>query len=434
MSSEKLKKTLGPMHLWGLAVGLVISGEYFGWSYGWGAAGTMGFLAATLMVAVLYTTFIFSFTELTTSMPSAGGPFTYANRAFGPWGGFVAGFATLVEFVFAPPAIANAVGKYFAVVMPSVPPTLVAAAMMLAFGALNLWGVQQSAVFELVVTVLAVGELCVFMGVAAPHFSTQHFMADAWMGGIPGVFAAIPFAIWFFLGIEGVAMASEEVKDPKRDLPIGYISGILTLVVLALGVMLAAGGVGDWKKLASLDFPIPAAIGMALGATNPWTKAFAGIGLFGLIASLNGIILGASRQVFAVAREGLLPSFLASTNRFTSPFAAVIACTAIGLLSIATGTTDQVIVMSALGAVVMYIISMAALFALRSKEPALDRPFKAPLYPVFPAIALGLSAVSLVAMVYYNLKLTAIFVVLFVVGAAYFAVMGPRPATAAAAT
>ena len=70
---------------------------------------------ASLLVATMYTAFIFSFTELTTSIPHAGGPFAYAYRAFGPVGGYIAGFATLVEFVFAPPAIAMAIGaKSFA--------------------------------------------------------------------------------------------------------------------------------------------------------------------------------------------------------------------------------------------------------------------------------------------------------------------------------
>ena len=110
-STSALKQVLRPVHLWAIAVGLVISGEYFGWNYGWGVAGTVGFLLATLLVTVLYVTFIFSFTELTAAIPQAGGPFAYAYRAFGPLGGFVAGDATLVEFLLAPPAIALALGS-----------------------------------------------------------------------------------------------------------------------------------------------------------------------------------------------------------------------------------------------------------------------------------------------------------------------------------
>lgn len=398
MSSPHLKKTLGPFHLWGLAVGLVISGEYFGWSYGWGKAGTLGFLVATVIVAVLYTAFIFSFTELTTAMPSAGGPFTYAHRAFGPWGGFVAGYATLVEFVFAPPAIAFAVGKYVAFAAPDVPAAGVAAAAVVLFGCLNLLGVKQTASFELVVTVLAVIELLIFMGVTGPHFEVAHFVKDGWMGGPWGVVAALPFAIWFFLGIEGVAMASEEVVNPNRDLPRGYISGIVTLVALALGVMLCAGGVGDWQELAHIDFPIPKAAQMALGAGNPWNRIFAVLGVFGLTASLNGIVIGASRQLFAVARAGLLPHGLTHTNRFQAPHVAVVATTLVGLGAIAAGKTDEVITLSALGAVLMYVMSMASLFRLRRVEPNLTRPFVAPWYPWLPGLALVLSFGCLLAM------------------------------------
>ena len=160
-----LQKVLGPVQLWGIAVGLVISGEYFGWSYGWNTAGTLGFLVATVLVATMYTTFIFSFTELSTAIPHAGGPFAYARRAFGPTGGFIAGFATLVEFVFAPPAIALAIGAYLKVQFPGVDPKLIALVAYVAFIALNWVGVGIAAAFELVVTLLAIFELLMFMGV-----------------------------------------------------------------------------------------------------------------------------------------------------------------------------------------------------------------------------------------------------------------------------
>lgn len=94
VTHNELNKTLGTWQLWGIAVGLVISGEYFGWSYGWASAGTLGFLFTSVFVAVMYATFIFSFTELSTSIPHAGGPFAYARHAFGPLGGYIAGTAT----------------------------------------------------------------------------------------------------------------------------------------------------------------------------------------------------------------------------------------------------------------------------------------------------------------------------------------------------
>src|SRR5476649_592402 len=120
-AAETLKRTLKPIHLWAIAVGLVISGEYFGWNLGWGVAGTIGLLIATLLVTVMYITFIFSYTELTTSIPHAGGAFAYAYRALGPFGGLVAGYATMIDFLFATPAIAFALGAYLHFLYPSVP-------------------------------------------------------------------------------------------------------------------------------------------------------------------------------------------------------------------------------------------------------------------------------------------------------------------------
>lgn len=171
--SHQLKPTLGTFHLWGIAVGLVISGEYFGWSYGWGVAGTLGFLVTTLIVATMYTCFIFSFTELTTAIPHAGGPFAYSRKAFGETGGFLAGIATLIEFVFAPPAIAMAIGAYLNVQFPDINPKMIALGAYVVFMGLNIVGVQIAATFELIVTVLAVIELLVFIGVVQPGFSFQ---------------------------------------------------------------------------------------------------------------------------------------------------------------------------------------------------------------------------------------------------------------------
>ena len=404
-----LKKALTPLHLWAIAVGLVISGEYFGWNYGWAVAGPVGFLVATLLVTVLYVTFIFSFTELTTALPQAGGPFAYSYRAFGPVGGFVAGYATLVEFLFAPPAIAFALGSYAHFLLPTVPVLPVALGCYVVFTLINLLGIKESANFSLVVTVLAVGELLLFMGLLAPHFRVATFLAHPVPVRAAGVFAALPFAIWFYLAIEGVAMVAEEVRDPRRTIPRGYGYGLLTLVVLALGVMVLTGGATDWRALSRLDYPLPEALAQVLGRDSRWTRFFASIGLFGLVASFHGTIIGYSRQVFALARAGYLPGALARLNGRQTPHWALLAGGAVGCAALLAGRTDQVIILSVLGAVVMYIMSLLSLFALRRREPALLRPFAVPGYPVVPLVALALSLLCLGALVYYNPTLSGIF-------------------------
>lgn len=437
VTHHELRRTLGPWQLWGIAVGLVISGEYFGWSYGWATAGTLGFVVTSLLVAAMYTTFIFSFTELTTSIPHAGGPFAYARHAFGPVGGYFAGAATLIEFVFAPPAIALAIGAYLNVQFPQLPPKEAAVGAYVVFMALNIIGVQIAATFELVVTLLAIFELLVFMAVVAPGFSIHHFVAGGWSGrdhfsllAVPGMFAAIPFAIWFFLAIEGVAMAAEEAKDPKRSIPIAYIAGICTLVLLAIGVMLFAGAAGDWTKLADINDPLPQAMKIVVGAKSGWLHMLVFLGLFGLIASFHGIILGYSRQIFALARAGYLPRFFSRVHpRFRTPYIAILAGGVIGIAAIYSdelitfaghSLTANIVTMSVFGAILMYIISMLALFRLRRNEPNMERPFKAPLFPWFPAFALLCALICMASMIYSNPWVGAVFAGLLILGYIYF--------------
>ncbi len=437
VTHHELKQSLTTLQLWAIAVGLVISGEYFGWSYGWASAGTLGFTVAALFIAAMYTTFIFSFTELTTSIPHAGGPFAYARHAYGPNGGYFAGAATLIEFVFAPPAIALAIGAYLNVQFPALDPKLAALGAYIIFMGLNIIGVEIAATFELVVTVLAIFELLVFMGVVSPGFSLANFVKGGWSGqdnfsmaAFSGMFAAIPFAIWFFLAIEGVAMAAEEAKDPKRSIPIAYIAGILTLLVLAIGVMLFAGASGDWTKLSNINDPLPQAMKFIVGAKSGWLHMLVVLGLFGLIASFHGIIIGYSRQIFALARAGYLPHVLAKVHsRFKTPYVAILAGGAVGIFAIFSDNliviggqplTANIVTMSVFGAILMYIISMASLFKLRRSEPNMSRPFRAPFYPAFPAFALFAAVIAMIAMIYFNFLIFVIFVVMLAIGYGYF--------------
>ncbi|MBV8388908.1 MAG: ethanolamine permease [Mucilaginibacter sp.] len=422
---EHLKKVLKPVHLWAIAVGLVISGEYFGWNLGWSVAGTIGFLIATLAVTVMYVTFIFSYTELTTSIPHAGGAFAYAYRSMGPIAGLIAGYATLVDFLFATPAIAFALGSYLHFLYSSIPVLQSAMAFNLLFMAINIWGIRESATFSVFITLLAVAELLLFMGIISPHFKMSNYLNHPMPFGMSGIFAALPFAVWFYLAIEGVAMVAEEVKEPKQNIPKGYLYGLGTLMFLALGVMILTGGISDWRKLSNLDYPLPEAIGIVLGKSNGLTKIFASIGLFGLIASFHGTILASSRQVYAMARSSYLPGFLSVVNhRFKTPHWAIIAGGVVSFIALYTGTTAQIIIISVMGAVLMYMLSMVSLFILRRKEPDLERPFASPFYPYFPAIALILSILCLVAIIYYNWLLTLIFLGGLIATVLIFVLMG----------
>src|ERR1051325_7005765 len=212
----QLQKTLGPVLIWGLGVGYVISGMYFGWNLGLPEGGPYGLLLATVVVTVLYVSFVLGYAELACALPRAGGVFVYTSRAFGAHVGFVGGIAQLVEYVLAPPAIAFAIGSYVNQAVPSLPVLGVAIAAYIVFTLVNIRGVRLSATFELVLTVVAVIELCVFAAIVLPHFSWAKFSADPLPNGWSGAFAALPFAVWFFLPVEGGADGGAAVGRAHR--------------------------------------------------------------------------------------------------------------------------------------------------------------------------------------------------------------------------
>lgn len=428
-ASPALKRTLGPWMLWGLGVGYVISGEYFGWNLGLPLGGTWGMLAATLVITVMYVGFTFAYAELACAIPQAGGVFVYAERALGPRWGFLAGLVQVIEFVFAPPAIAMAIGAYVQQRYPGLDPRAVAIPAYLLFTGLNAWGVKQAAIFELVITVLAVAELLLFIGVAAPSFSLEALQRNPLPNGWSGAFACIPFAIWFYLAIEGVANAAEEARDPQRTVAIGFGTAILTLVILALGVFFSAVGVAGWEAIVypagateASDAPLPLALAQVTG-TESWVyELLLGVGLLGLVASFHGIILAAGRATMEMGRAGYFPRILGEVHaRFRTPVAALLANLVLGIVAIASGQTGEIITLACFGAIALYVLALLSFFSLRRHERDLERPFRAVGAPFLPGLALLIAWVAGLAMTWFHPYVAAVFVGLLLTGFFAFA-------------
>jgi ethanolamine permease len=421
-NTQSLKKSLTPLMLWGLGVGYVISGMYFGWNLGLEKGGTLGLAIATFFIIILYVTFTFSYSELACAIPKAGGIFDYAGRALGKDIGFIAGMAQNIEFIFAPPAIAFAIGAYFNLIFPQFDILWVAITVYVIFTLLNIYGVKAAATFELIVTLLAVIELLIFSGVTLPHFQAENLTRNALPYGYTGVFAALPFAIWFFLGIEGVANVAEETINPQKDILKGFGSAIITLVVLCVLTFVAAIGVGGWEAIVfnaeggTSDSPLPMAMAMIVGGNSLLFHMLLTVGLFGLVASFHGLMLAGGRSTLEFGKAGYAPRFTGKVDpKFQTPANALLVNTAIGIIVLLTGKTTEIITMAVFGALTLYVIAMISLIALRKKEPQLERPFRVPFYPLSPILALIIAVVSLISMTYYNFDLALIYFGLLVV-------------------
>ena len=427
MNTGELKRTLTPLMLWGLGVGYVISGMYFGWNLGLEKGGTLGLAVATFFIIIMYVTFTFSYCELASAIPKAGGAFDYAKRALGPNWGFIAGMAQNIEFIFAPPAIAFAIGAYFNLFFPQIPIIYIAIFSYILFTGLNIYGVKAAAMFELFITVFAVSELLLFAGITIPHIEVANLKQNALPNGWSGMFAAIPFAIWFFLGIEGVANVAEETIKPQKTILIGFGSAIATLVLLCILTFVSSIGVAGWEAIVykadgtASDSPLPLALGKVVGESNALYHLLIAIGLFGLVASFHGLILAAGRASFEFGRVNYAPSILGKVNpKFKTPANALILNMLIGIGALLTGRTAEIITISVFGAITLYIISMITVVVLRKKEPELQRPFRVPFYPAFPIIALTIALGSLVAMLVYNQLLGGIYFLLLLGSFAVF--------------
>lgn len=426
-NTSQLNRTLGPVMLWGLGVGYVISGMYFGWNLGLKEGGTLGLGIAVFFVMIMYITFSLSYTELACAVPKAGGAFDYAMRALGPQWGFVAGLAQIIEFVFAPPAIALGIGAYFNLLFPQIDVLVFSISAYVLFTSLNILGVKASATFELFITIVAVVELLIFCGFTLPHFNADRFVQNPFPNGIPGIFAAIPFAIWFFLGLEGIANVAEETINPQKNITKGFGSAMATLAVLASLVFISAVGVDGWESVVYnakgevSDSPLPMALSHITGNGGLFYHLLISIGLFGFIASFNGLLLAAGRATYEFGKAEFAPKILGKINpRFKTPHIALLVNMCIGIATLFTGATGDIITIATFGALSLYIISSFSLIALRKKEPGLERPFRVPAFPLFPIVAIIIATIALVAMAVFNIMLFVYFVAIMLAGYIYF--------------
>lgn len=187
----------------------------------------------------------------------------------------------------------------------------------------------------------------------------------------------------------------------------------------------AAIGVGGWEAIVyengrniASDSPLPLALAQVVQNDHFLYKLLVGIGLLGLIASFHGIILAGGRGTLEFGRVGYFPKKLGNVHpRYKTPTNALIFNTGVGLIALFSGKTGEIITIACFGGLTLYIISMLSFFALRKKHPSLHRPFKVPMYPVFPIVALFIASVSLISMIYYNMVLAYIFFA--IIGASY---------------
>ncbi|MCL6269149.1 ethanolamine permease [Sansalvadorimonas sp. 2012CJ34-2] len=408
LDQRQLKKgAAGWILLASLGVSYVISGDFAGWNFGLEQGGFGGMLLATLAMGIMYLFMVLSLAELSASLPTAGGGYSYARRAMGPWGGYLTGTAILLEYAIAPAAIAVFIGGYVNELFGLDGP-LVYAAFYAIFVGLHLWGAGEALKIMMVITAIAALAIVVFSLGLIPHFDSKNLFditvnldaagASSFLPqGYFGIWAALPFAMWLFLAVEGVPLAAEESTDPARDMPKGIITAMVILLVFGALVLFLAPGAAGSDAMKDHAAPLVGALQAIYGTDSALATFVNAVGLAGLIASFFSIIYAYSRQVFALSRAGYLPRFLSVTNNRKVPAMALIIPGAIGFLLSLTGEGDLMITMAVFGATISYALMMLSHIILRAREPELERPYKTPGGILTSGIALLLAVIAFIS-------------------------------------
>ena len=430
----------------GLGVAYVISGDYAGWNFGLAEGGWGGLLIATILMAIMYTCMVFALAELSSTIPTAGGGYGFARRAMGPWGGFMTGTAILIEYAIAPAAIVVFIGAYIESldifgITTGWPLYLVCYAI---FVGVHLVGVGEALKVMFAITVLAVIGLAAFVIGMVPEFDASNLTniapdesksgaSDFLPFGYAGIWAAFVYGIWFFLAIEGVPLAAEETRDPKRDMPKGLIAGMLVLLVFAALMLTLAPGGGGADTLQDSDNPLPAAIDAAKGEGSTLGDFVNYIGLAGLIASFFSIIFAYSRQLFALSRAGYLPRGLSVTTGRRVPAVALVVPGVIGfLLAALTKDGALLINIAVFGATLSYVLMTLSHIVLRRREPDLERPYRTPGGVVTSGVAFVLACAAVVATFLVDEKAAGYTALVYVGAVLYFALYSRRKLVAEA--
>src|SRR5215218_3178058 len=402
------KGAAGWVLLAGLGVAYVISGEISGWQFGLAEGGWGGLLIATILMAVMYTAMVYSLAELSAAIPVAGAGYGFARRAMGVWGGFLTGTAIVIEYAIAPAAIVASIGAYVESLIGFGGP-LVYLLFYAIFIGMYLYGTGEALRIMFVITAVAVAAIVVFVIGMIPHFDPANLFnieptdaagASAFLPfGYVGIWAAFPFAIWFFLAIEGLPLAAEETRDPARDMPRGLIAGMLALLLLAALILIFAPGGAGSAEIQKSGAPLTDAIASpnAYGGKNALFAFINVVSLAGLIASFYSIIFAYSRQIFALSRAGYIPRWLSLTSRRHVPWVALVVPGVIGFLLALSGQGDLLVLISVFGATISYVLMMLSHIILRYREPDLDRPYKTPGGIVTSGVALVLGVAAVIA-------------------------------------
>lgn len=395
-TTPSTQRVLGAVHIWALGVGIVLVGEFMGWNLTIQQGGSLAALIGIWVMSIMYCGQVLMVSEMATVMPETGGQYTMAKYLLGPLAAFNVGLMLVFEYSMLAAGDVIVVGQLLNALNPDIQPLPFIILTLLVLAFINYRGAHATLTLNFVITAIA------FACVVVLLFSTNFYngadtliqlkeLTDGLPFGTLGVMAAIGYSCWFFLGIEGTAMAADECRSPARAVPLGAIIGLSTLLIGGTITWFVCSGLIPAEQLGSSVYPLYEAA-VATGKLYVAVALFVGT-ILACLASANGCISDASRAWAALSKDTLLPSLFAKEHpRYHSYHRAIFFLLPISLGFAMTGLLDQVVTFSIFSALMVYLLTCLMMVRFRKMYPigTIQRKFTTPCFPVLPLLTAGI--------------------------------------------
>ena len=329
------------------------------------------------------------FAEVAGFFSRNGGPYLYAKAAFGDFVGYEVGVLKLVVTIIAWAAMAvgfaTALGAAFPFFAGDTMKNLIAAVLIGGLTIMNIAGVKISKILNNLMTIYKLVPLCVFIAVGLFFVNGSNFTPFVPTHMADGAFANAAITMFFaYTGFEAIAVAAEDFKDPKKDLPRGII---LTMIIVTIIYMLVVGiSIGILGPDLAVDkAPIQTAFGRAVGPVGAYFI------LLGTLFSMGGINLAESfiapRACTSLAEDGMLPAFLNRRTSWGTPWASSVVVAILSILLAWSGSFTTLAAISAVSRFTQYLPTVLSVIVFRRKWKDRERTYKIPGGIFVPVVA-----------------------------------------------
>ncbi|MBB1630585.1 amino acid permease [Cupriavidus sp. UME77] len=404
---DGLKKVLGPVDLILMGIGAIIGTGIFVLT-GTGALTAGPALTVSFVIAALACGFAaLCYAEFASAIPVSGSIYTYSYATLGEIVAWMIGWDLLLEYGLATSAVSVGWSGYFQSLMagfgfhlpvmltaaPGAVPgvqtlfNLPAAVIMLLITWVVSYGVRESARLNNVMVAIKIAVVLLFIGVGVWHVKPANWHPFAPFG-LDGVFNAAALVFFAFIGFDAVTSAAEEVRNPRRDLPIGIIGSLAVCTVLYVTVAAIMTGIVPFAKFAGIDHPVSLALQYA---GENWVAGFVDLGaILGMTTVILVMTFGQTRIIFAMSRDGLLPQRLSKVHPVhATPFFATWTVGIVFAFIAAFVPLNVLAELINIGTLSAFTLISVAVLVLRKTRPDLPRAFRCPGVPVVPLLSVG---------------------------------------------